>query len=237
MGWRRNSSRISLVVVVEVAHPDEVGEGRGLEAGAAVAAIEDAQVGGGRPEVHGVRTPRAARVGAGEHLVAHEGGVVTVELERVPPRAVAERAVVAVVKKQPVRTARRAVRADRGDQRRIGPLVYEHDVGARERALEVGLAGAVATRAQRGEARGEGDDGRLALVGEEAPAAPALFGLVDVDGVSRRLQLADDAAQEVSGVVAPVGRERVAEDDGLHWLTSTGASCAAAAAVSPTAVA
>ena len=110
---------------------------------------------------------------------------------------------VAVVEQQPIRAARRAVRADRGDQRGIGPLVDEHDVGARERALEVGLARAVAARAQRGEARREGDDRRLALVGEEAPAAPALLGLVDVDGVLRRLQLSDDAAQEVSGVVAP----------------------------------
>ena len=102
--------------------------------------------------------------------------------------------------------------------------MHEDDVGARERAIEVGLAGTVAARAQRGEARREGHDGGLALIDEQVPAAPAVLRLVDVDGVAGRLQLSDDAAQEGGGAVTPVGHERMTEDDELHPCTSVAAS-------------
>ncbi len=117
---------------------------------------------------------------------------------------------------------RAAAAPDRGDQRRLVPLVDEHEVGIADERGDVG-AFAVGARRQLGIVASERRQSGLAAVAQQVVEAPGSLGLERHDVVAERLQLAQHAAQEMRVAVVPAGAQRMREGDDLHASTSAGA--------------
>src|SRR5262245_5125245 len=90
------------------------------------------------------------------------------------------------------------------DQRRLVPFMHQHCVSPVQRLCDIERTEAVRAAAQLWiELMKVGDGTRPLLT--QPTQAPAIFGLIDIDLMAERLQLADDAPQEVSVAVIPVG--------------------------------
>jgi hypothetical protein len=122
--------------------------------------------------------------------------------------------VVGVVEQQTEAAAGAAPPADRRHHLGLVPFVDQHQVDAVEHAVECdGEPGRVVGDAdEAGVGAGEGRQRCLTVVGEQVVAAPAVLGLVHHHPGAARLQLGDDAAQEVGVAVVPVRHERVVEE-------------------------
>jgi hypothetical protein len=209
---------VRALAVAPVADPHEVGLGLHVRA-----RREDPRVG---RLVPGPRAPRPAAldIDAPDDLAEGEHAVVCAQVEAGHRARLRGRAVVRVVKEQPVAARALAVRADAGDELRVAPLVHEHEIGAVERHVEVERRQVVGRARELRERAREVLLARAPVLRHEIRPAPSAGGLEHAHVVAAIEQLGRDAAQEVRVAVVPVADQRVAEDDDPHAATGTSSS-------------
>jgi hypothetical protein len=159
--------------------------------------------------------PASFPVHVGNGTAESEHACVPREVEPLHFVRRADRPMMCVVEERPNVAA-----PDLPHEPRFVPLVDERKVDALESLVHVGLT-VVCAAGQPGERCPELRE-RPRVLAEEVPSAPALLRLEDYRFVPPGREFPDDASQEMSVAVVPVGHERVDEERDPHAAAPAG---------------